>query len=284
MSVFEQSARLALHAYPDAVRRERGPEILDTLLGLQDAGSLRRMMELIALLTCGLRARRDLTVACGRAHVWRTTASWIASWSAPILAVALALLAITSVLEVYAWCKAPQCTYDHDPSSHLVGTAALAVTALATMLAAPIWRRVSVALSVVLLVEILAWRYRIFAGAGLVLAVALSTATPLRRRVVVRHTLIVVAATVGGVLLPPVGVLALAVLPLALIVALLTSCVDPRAAITVLALTVALTPVVSMAGAFSVGPDLQPVLLAGSGLIAVTCAALATRPRRSTPA
>jgi hypothetical protein len=133
-------------------------------------------------------------------------------------------------------------------------------------------------------VEILAWRYRIFAGAGLVLAVALSTATPLRRRVVARHTLIVVAATVGGVLLPPVGVLALAVLPLALIVALLASCVDPRAAITALALTVALTPVVSMAGAFSVGPDLQPVLLAGSGLIAVTCAALATRPRRSTPA
>ena len=282
MSVFERSARLALHAYPDVLRRERGPEILDTLLNLQGEGSLRQMTELGALLTCGLRARRDLTVAGGRTYVWRATASWIASWLAPILATALVLLATAYFVDVYVSCRPPQC-FDHEPSFRLVGTAAIAVTALATMLAAPIWRRVSLALSVVLLVELLAWR-SIFVGAALVLAVALLTATPLRRRVMARHTLVVVAATVGGVLLPPVGVLALAVLPLALIVALLASGVDPRAAITALALTVVLTPVVSMAGAFSVGPDLEPVLLAASGLIAVTCAALATRPRRSTPA
>ena len=286
MSVFERSARVALHAYPDAVRRERGPEILGTLLDLQDAGSLRRMMELVALVTCGLRARRDLTVAGGRAHVWRSTASWIASWLAPILAVALVLRAIMSYLEVYAWCQAPQCTFDYDPTFELVGFAALAVVAVATMLAAPVWRRVSVALSVVLLVELLAWRYRVLAGAGLVLAVALSTAATVGRRDVARHTLIVVAATVSAVLVPPLALLVVAVLPLALLVALVASSVDPRAAITGLALTVALTPVVSQAirvWAAQGGPHLQPALLPASALIAVTCAALAMRSRRSTP-
>ena len=111
MSVFERCARLALHAYPDAMRRERGPEILATLLDLQDEGSLRRMTELGALLTCGLRARRDLTVAGGRVHVWRATASWIASWLAPILAMALVLMATESFVDVYVWCRPPQCTY-----------------------------------------------------------------------------------------------------------------------------------------------------------------------------
>ena len=286
MSVFERSARVALHAYPDAVRHERGPEILGTLLDLQDAGLLRRMMELVALVTGGLRARRDLTVAGGRAHVWRSTASWIASWLAPILAVALVLRAIWAYLEVYAWCQAPQCTFDYDPTFEVVGFAALAVVAVATMLAAPVWRRVSVALSVVLLVELLAWRYRVLAGAGLVLAVALSTAATVGRRDVARHTLIVVAATVSAVLVPPLALLVVAVLPLALLVALVASSVDPRAAITGLALTVALTPVVSQAmrvWATQDGPHLQPALLPASALIAVTCAALATRSRRSTP-
>jgi hypothetical protein len=250
MSAFERSARLALHAYPDAMRRERGPEILDTLLELQDAGSLRQVTELGALLTCGLRARRDLTVAGGRAHVWRTTASWIASWLAPILATALVLFATAYVLDVYVWCREPQC-FDHEPRFRLAGSAAIAVTALATLLAAPVWRHVSVALSVVLLVELVAWHYRVYAGAGLVLAVTLLTATPLARRHLARHTLIVVAATVSGVLVPPVGVLVVAVLPLALLVALMASSVDPRAAIAGLALTVSLTPLLSMAGALA---------------------------------
>lgn len=285
MSVFERCARLALQAYPDAVRRERGPEILDTLVDLQDAGSLRQMTELGALVACGLRARRDLTVAGGRVHVWRSTAGWLASWLAPMLAMALVLVAVLSVWEVYVSCRAPQCTFSYDPTSELAVAAAIAVTALATMLAAPVRRRVSVALSVVLLVEFLTWRYRVLAGVGLVLTVALLTAAPLKRREMARHTLIVVAATVSAFLVPPLGVLVLAALPLALLVALVASSVDPRAAITGLALTVALTPLISHAigiWASQGGPHLKPALLPASALTAVTCAALAMRARRST--
>jgi len=61
----DQLARAALRAYPEAVRRTRGPEMIDTLLDASD-GSMRAFArELFALLRAGVRSRACATADAG---------------------------------------------------------------------------------------------------------------------------------------------------------------------------------------------------------------------------
>jgi hypothetical protein len=282
MTGFQRLARIALRTYPEPLRDDRGTEILDVLRDLEDDGRLRAASELAALVAGGLRARRELAIQGGRAHLWRTTASWIASWLAPILAATLVLVAVRSYLSVYVWCDGAGCTISYDPTTELVAASLAAVAAVATTLAVPAGRRVSVPLGLVLCVA-LAWRQRELAAAGAVLLVALATSLPRPRREVTRHAVIVAALAGTAVLFPPIAAVAAVSLPLVLLAALAASWFDPRAALTALALVIALTPIASSA-LWAWTPDLQPALLAASALLAGTSAVLAARSPRSRPA
>jgi hypothetical protein len=91
MTAFERRCRLLLRAYPAAYRRERGEEIIGTLLEATPAGrSWPRLCDARALMAGGLRARatqnRQLTTAANlRVAVMVGAALYLSVWVASYL-------------------------------------------------------------------------------------------------------------------------------------------------------------------------------------------------------